>query len=775
MKRFFALLLMLCMFISLPVYASAVDTWRDLLDEWNSSLGEDGRAYMPLKPLGNADKVTVYDYPGQAISLNTITAEELSQCDVQYLGYIGDVGREKYFYRIFNSKFTNNYVNLAVKFVAADSVEQVYEAMPSDRLELFGCDWNSEGASLPYHYTLDGILKIEEGLEIEKATAQILDMESGEIMDSTPEIIFIVPPVTENYDIGDKCFKYAIDTDFDLASDLDFSQLSSDASYVLRISVTLADPRHYFREEKEAAHTGRYSFERGYFQKFKMKDSSHGDGWSFDDETGTLYITAKGPMPSYNVYSYYAEDSYHHVDDRPWANFKDYIRKVVVRDTVTSISANAFQYCRYLTDITIPEGVTSIGDSAFLYCDSLTDISIPEGVTSIGDYAFMYCYSLTDISIPEGVTSIGDYAFMHCESLTDITIPEGVTSIGDSAFEGCVNLTDITIPGSVTSILDTETFAGCSSLTGITVSPSNPKYCDIDGVVFSKDKTTLWLFPRARSGKYSIPKSVTSIRADAFRYCKNVSSITIPGSVTSISAYEFSGCDNLTDITVAISNPEFCDIDGVLYNKDKTTILCFPSAHSSKFSFPEGVTSIGYGAFGGCVNLTDITIPEGVTYIGSDAFFGCINLTGITIPRSVTVIGFQAFAVCSSLNDVYFRGTDEEWSAIYINDGNESLTNAKLHILSMPDLILPAALTLIEEAFMGTPFTYIKLSENTVSVGPNAFANCPNLLYVEIPAQTTQIDAQAFGSATGLTIFGKSGSAVETFANTHGYTFMEAS
>lgn len=90
-----------------------------------------------------------------------------------------------------------------------------------------------------------------------------------------------------------------------------------------------------------------------------------------------------------------------------------------------------------------------------------------------------------------------------------------------------------------------------------------------------------------------------------------------------------------------------------------------------------------------------------------------------------------------------------------------------------PDFTLPAALTNIgDEAFTGSAFTYAKLPENAVSIGWHAFADCPNLAYIYIPAQTTQIDAQAFGNMQGLTILGKTGSTAETYAQNHNYTFI---
>jgi hypothetical protein len=90
-----------------------------------------------------------------------------------------------------------------------------------------------------------------------------------------------------------------------------------------------------------------------------------------------------------------------------------------------------------------------------------------------------------------------------------------------------------------------------------------------------------------------------------------------------------------------------------LYNKAKTTLVAYPSAKDS-IIIPNGVTTIGRGAFGGCASLTGINIPNGVTSIGNNAFAACTSLASITIPNSVTTIDNYAFTSCTSLISVTF-------------------------------------------------------------------------------------------------------------------------
>ena len=264
--------------------------------------------------------------------------------------------------------------------------------------------------------------------------------------------------------------------------------------------------------------------------------------------------------------------------------------------------------------------VTSIGGSAFRYCTSLTSVTIPDSVTSIGGWAFADCASLTSVTIPDGVTSIGEYTFSWCTSLTSATIPDSVTSIGEFAFHNCKSLTSMTIPRSVVSI-GYDAFGWCESLTSVTI---------LDGV--------------------------RSIGNSAFTDCKSLTSVTIPNSVTSIGRGAFSSCASLTGIWVAEGNSHYVsDASGVLFNKDKTTLVQCPGAFAV------------------------YTIPGSVTSIGDDAFSGCASLTSVTIPDSVTSIGNYAFSCCGSLTDVYFTGTETAWNCITIGTANDALKNANIH------------------------------------------------------------------------------------------------
>ena len=336
---------------------------------------------------------------------------------------------------------------------------------------------------------------------------------------------------------------------------------------------------------------------------------------------------------------------------------------------VKSIFPEAFMECTKLTSITIPDSVTDIGYWAFVDCSSLTTINIPEGVTSIYDSTFYNCKSLTSITIPDSVTSIGTSAFSNCTSLSSITIPDGVTNIGDYAFMDCTSLSSITIPDSVTSI-GSEAFYNTSYY-------NDAKNWDNDvlyiGNHLIKAKETL-------NGAYEIKKGTLSVAPSAFEDCTSLSSITIPDSVTSIGSEAFLRSSSLSYISVGSANKNYCSVDGVLFNKAKTELMCYPAQKSGvSYTIPNGVTSIDNYAFYNCSSLNSINIPNSVTRIGDYIFAYCENLTSIAIPDSVTSIGEKAFNECLSLADVYYSGSESDWGSITIGSNNYCLTEATIH------------------------------------------------------------------------------------------------
>lgn len=114
----------------------------------------------------------------------------------------------------------------------------------------------------------------------------------------------------------------------------------------------------------------------------------------------------------------------------------------------------------------------------------------------------------------------------------------------------------------------------------------------------------------------------------------------------------FNGCTSLQSITVESGNANFVSVEGVLFNKDVTTIICCPKVKGGTYTVPTSVTSIGDQAFEACALLKSVNLPAGLKSIGSQAFASCRELTALIIPNGVTTIGTTAFSGCSSLASV---------------------------------------------------------------------------------------------------------------------------
>jgi hypothetical protein len=383
---------------------------------------------------------------------------------------------------------------------------------------------------------------------------------------------------------------------------------------------------------------------------------------------------------------------------------------------VTSIGANAFQYCGQLTGVTIPNTVNRIGGWAF-YNTGLTSAMIPAGVTNIGYLAFAgYAGPLASINV-DGANP--DYAsaggVLFNKALTTLvqyphnlpgsyTIPGSVTNIGDGAFIYS-SLSSVTIPNSVTSI-------GYSSFWN------------------DNNLTTV-----------AIPDSVVSLAEYAFYACNGLESVTLGSGVASLGYQAFGGCSVLTNFTVVAANLNYASAGGVLFDKAMTTLLQCPAGLAS-YAMPDGVTNIADNAFNSCYNLTNVTIASSVASIGESAFYYCSGLTSVTIPDSVGIINSYAFGICYNLTNVTFGS-----GVTNICDG------AFYDCSSLLNVTIPNSVTTIGD----NPFQYcssltnLVLGSGVTSIGPWAFQNCSALTTVTIPASVTSIGSYCFQDCTSLT------------------------
>ncbi len=395
------------------------------------------------------------------------------------------------------------------------------------------------------------------------------------------------------------------------------------------------------------------------------------------------------------------------------------LTSVTLSESLTSLGKH-FERCNNLKSITIPASVASISEDAFKGMDGLEEIvvadgnetyssegcvlynkdrstllrcppafegsfNIPESVTSIQKKAFAGCAGLTSVTIPTSVTSIGEYAFNGCTGLTAVVIPDSVTEMGQGVFKDCSGLTSLAIPNSVTEIPG-QAFAGCSSLASVT-----------------------------------IPDSVVSIGGSAFYGCDDMRSITIPASVTDL-GYALVGCSGLKEILVAEGSTTYSSVNGVLYNKDRTVLICCPGGIEGSIEILDTATTIGNRAFWCCRGLTSIVIPNTVTEILSAAFNECSGLTYVEISESVTSIEYGIFMSCSSL------------TSIEIPNSVTSIGEAAFYDCSaLTSIDIPEGVTSIGKAAFSycSGLTSISIPKSMVEIKDESFINCPNISKVQ--------------------------------------------
>lgn len=410
-------------------------------------------------------------------------------------------------------------------------------------------------------------------------------------------------------------------------------------------------------------------------------------------------------------------------------DYNDFLlSSLTIPSGVTDISQDTISSCFVSRFIVDPNNHAYSSQDGVLYnknktkllrcpSDKTGSFNIPGSVKSIGNSAFHLCNSLISITIPNSVTVIEGSAFSDCSALTSMTIPSSVTVMEDSAFSNCSALTSITIPKSVIS-LNASAFNDCQAIASIKVDANNSAFCSQDGILYNKNKTRLIKCPAGKQGNITIPNIVTEIGDEAFYRCESILSITIPNSVKVIGNDAFSGCNSLislaigsnvtrigdmaflycaslenikigsgvnsigqsafvycealNSIDVDVKNKVYSSLDGVLYNKAKTTIVQVPRKKSGTFKIIDGVTSIGEEAFYYCDLLTSVIIPNSVITIGNRAFEYCTSLQRMTIPSHVTSIGDGAFLHCGALSSVKVTaGTKSIGLCAFYNCGDD--------------------------------------------------------------------------------------------------------
>ena len=266
------------------------------------------------------------------------------------------------------------------------------------------------------------------------------------------------------------------------------------------------------------------------------------------------------------------------------------------------------------------------------------------------------------VEIPDQVKSIRGGAFQSCTQLQQIEIPDSVEEIGIAAFVGCFNLEEVKLPKNL-KIVSAYLFNNCQNLREIT-----------------------------------LPDSVEEIGEGAFWY-SGLQQITIPRSVKKI------GGKALLGIEEVILDPEqknfVLDEHGVLIDQKQKILVLAPLTLAGTYEVPEGIETIGNGAFYRCSRLNKIVLPESVKTIEPDAFNKCRGLYEVVFSDGLKKIDFQAFAYCRELTVITLPDTVEE----------------------IQKKAFSSCINLSE----------IRISNSMQLVHKDAFYNCKNLHHVIVP------------------------------------------
>lgn len=173
---------------------------------------------------------------------------------------------------------------------------------------------------------------------------------------------------------------------------------------------------------------------------------------------------------------------------------------------------------------------------------------------------------------------------------------------------------------------------------------------EIPSYIFVTGVTSSWILGKYSLKTIKLPNTIKSIGEGAFYGCSNLTdTITIPKSVTTIKTNAFSGCNKLSTFKIEAGNSEYSALEGVIYNKDQTSLIVYPGGKQGECQIPNSITCIEAGAFNECYTLSgSLTIPNTVSSIGVLAFNNCSGFTGnLIIPNTVTSIGNSAFSGCN--------------------------------------------------------------------------------------------------------------------------------
>ena len=414
------------------------------------------------------------------------------------------------------------------------------------------------------------------------------------------------------------------------------------------------------------------------------------------------------------------------------------VKKVILGDGVTKIGPYSF-YGSSLNGIVFNEVITELPDSAFGKCSNLKTVNLTSSIKSING-AFANCTGLTTVNFVEGLESISN-GFYGCEYLKTINLPDSLKTIKKNAFGNCKSITEFHFGKGLQEIAP-DVFLDSrdeyKSVEAFYVDDENPYLYSYDGVIYSWDGVLV-----------------------AYPECKKATSFYINKNVKTIYRDTLDQMDITVEFVVDPENKYFTAIDGVLYNKDVTTLIRCPREKTGDYVSPETVDEVEIFAFFGCCGLSRIEFVNGSVYFSVASFQGAeveelivphldeqlsyyfhnedykngsgwtkINKLKITNQRNEIPDDFIRYV--SNLKSVEIDGT-------YSGIGNNAFLGGVFEEFEIPDSVR----VIRDYAFDQSNIKRVYGGNNIRKIGRGAFSNT-DLEYFEIPEALETIGSFAF-------------------------------
>ena len=415
-----------------------------------------------------------------------------------------------------------------------------------------------------------------------------------------------------------------------------------------------------------------------------------------------------------------------------------------IQDLPTSAEANGFTSAKKLTAIKVDPANTNFKDEdgVVLTQDGKTLVAYPFARHGVVDPAYngplVTMHPGEVYTIPASVETISKGAFAQVSEITAVKL-NNVKKISAGAFYSVRNLRNVELGASVETIED-GAITGSPDFTRFAVDSNNPNYtADAEGIIYTKNKEELVLYPSGRAGEYSTLPTTKKIRKRAFYYAQKVTKVNFNSALEDIDNDAFQVTTALNEITFAAPS-----------SLKRIGTWVFYMSGLTKLELPASLKEIGSNAFKDNKNLKTVTVADNsqLESIDTYAFTGNSNLESFTFEGSTALKTIRGNAFS---NDTKLASFDVPANVETINRAAFDGTSSMKHVTFQA----PAKIKTIGEAAFqnANALENIDLPEGLLEIKKDAFNKCTSLTEIGIPSTVTTIDPTGFQQAEKLERF----------------------